>query len=59
MQGKYPQIFLIIEGNIKYIGEYKDIQQLIENDHLESSFLSQHPEVKTFSNEFSKIPRRN
>lgn len=58
LEGKYPQIFLVIDGGIKYLGDYKSLQQLVENDHLDVSFLSQHPEIKTFSSEFAKIQRK-
>lgn len=57
-EGKYPQIFLIIEGSVKYLGDYKSLQHLVENDHLDVSFLNQHPEIHTFSSEFAKIPRK-
>lgn len=41
-----------------FIGEYKDLQELMENEKLDKEFLEQHPEIKTFTKVFEGIPRK-
>lgn len=58
-RGCYPQVFLANPetGMHKFVGTWPTIEQLLECNDIESSFLMQHPEIRTFDVEFASVEK--
>jgi len=55
--GNYPQVFVTTnaetgDGETKFVGQFEEIEQLIELEGTDQAILEQNPGLKTFSQVF-------
>uniref|UniRef100_A0A6S8A147 Uncharacterized protein n=2 Tax=Sar TaxID=2698737 RepID=A0A6S8A147_9STRA len=50
VKGGYPQVFIKRgETDIEFVGQFEDLEKLIDNDGLSPDVLEKMPEIKSFS----------